>query len=133
MPSTTRESPIFASIPNTKGVNVTASLVANYTLYTADATNGSVIEDVLVYEKGTGAVTLALAIVDGANTYVLGRVNTSGTQFKSTNILTNANFPCVDDANPQLKLRPSQVLQLQVLTSVANALDVVTFGQDFTT
>ena len=107
--------------------------MANYTLYTADATNGSVIEDVLVYEKGTGSVALALAIVDGANTYVLGRVNTSGTQFKSTNILTNANFPCVDDANPQLKLRPSQVLQLQVLTSVANALDVVTFGQDFTT
>jgi len=127
-----RETPIFAGVPKTKGTAAAASTVANYTLVTADATNGSAVSAVNVHEKGTGAVTLQLAIVDGASTYVLGRVATSGTQYKSTNILTTANFPFIDDVNPMLDLKAGQSLQLQVINSVANALDVVAMARDYT-
>lgn len=65
--------PVFENTPNhTEVTFVNGDGTSSKTIFTADATNGSVITGINVHSTDSAAVTLDLFINDGATSYALG-------------------------------------------------------------
>jgi hypothetical protein len=126
-----RTQPIFAGPPETTLQTFSSATVATKTIFTADATNGSVIEGINAYFSAAVTPDIVIQIVEGATTVKIGKYATAVGADGPVNLFTSTIIPMLDADFPRLFLKPGQTLQI-VNGSYAATLDVATVGASYT-
>jgi hypothetical protein len=125
------ETPIFPAKINNDQEELASGSAETTTIFTANTNCGSVVNGIILYEKGTGARTCRLELKNGSTTTVLSRFATSGNQYTSTNLFTSTYIPGLDDDDPILRLQPGDSLQITTEGTESNAIDTTVFGGDY--
>lgn len=116
--------PIYPNQPACVAVNVPVSSTADVTLFTADATYGSIITSINCYENAApGANNHLFWIKISSVKYNIARVAMQNTANAVANLLTATNFKMVDNTRPKILLPPGASFGITPSASVAGTYD----------
>lgn len=131
--------PIFLKQPNVQysstGLNANTAFDGTgtvTTVFTADATNGSKIEDVFLWHLGTNVATVVRFFVNNGSTNATASNNAliqEVAMAANTASQTGASTPMVWRAN--LVLKPGYKLNVTIGTAIASGIMVSAVGGDY--
>lgn len=128
---TARTQPIFPGVPDNKNTTFSASSATTKTLYTADATNGGVVDALNLYFGSSVAVDITIQTTVGGVTSKVANIAFTPSAKQAINLISSTYLKFIDDADPKWRLAPGQTIEMTV-TSFASTVDATVIGGPLT-
>ena len=122
-----RTQPIFAGKPDNTPQTFSSASATTKVIYTANATDGSIVKAINAYFASSVAVDLTIRTTIGGTQVTLANIAFTPSAKQAINILQNLYLKFIDDADPVWVLEPGQTIEITT-TSFASTVDIMVVG-----